>query len=392
MPTEVQIYKDGTVVAADIAADAVETEKIKDGNVTSAKLEADSNGKGKRTVSTLQPSSASGINGDIWYVVEAASSSSSIVSNATQVTGPDNVDTADLVNGTMAQTDRFRIRISADPDQQTGATVDNGFAEIATANEGNEPIYVRQYTSTGSGSGINYFANITRTATLLDRNGNTTFPGTVTATTFNGNLTGTASTATTALGFSTTASINTTGIITATSFAKSGGTSSQYLMADGSTTDVFFAKDTTLVFYQATAPIGWTRLDTQDNKALRVVSGTGSAGGGQGSSTGGTSGGKTNNTFTSIFSSSRTVPLVDHSHGITDPGHFHTSKLYNGLGSGFAGGGGQGERGNINTGSNTTGITVNAASDGTNAGGTQSTGNTMDFEVQYIDVILCKKN
>jgi hypothetical protein len=37
--TEVQIYKDATIVAADIATDAVETAKIKDANVTKAKLE-----------------------------------------------------------------------------------------------------------------------------------------------------------------------------------------------------------------------------------------------------------------------------------------------------------------------------------------------------------------
>lgn len=67
MPTEVQIYRDGTIVAADIATDAIETSKIKDGVVTSAKLETGSNGKGKRTVSTSTPSGGS--DGDIWYVI-----------------------------------------------------------------------------------------------------------------------------------------------------------------------------------------------------------------------------------------------------------------------------------------------------------------------------------
>lgn len=38
MPTEVQIYKDGTVVADDLATNAVTTDKIVDGNVTPAKL------------------------------------------------------------------------------------------------------------------------------------------------------------------------------------------------------------------------------------------------------------------------------------------------------------------------------------------------------------------
>ncbi len=46
-----------------------------------------------------------------------------------------------------------------------------GYLEMATGDDGNEPIYVRQY------SGV--FANLVRTATLLDEGGNTNFPGTV---------------------------------------------------------------------------------------------------------------------------------------------------------------------------------------------------------------------
>lgn len=44
----------------------------------------------------------------------------------------------------------------------------NGWAEIATADDGNEPIYVRQY------SGV--FSSVVRTLTLLDANGHTHFP------------------------------------------------------------------------------------------------------------------------------------------------------------------------------------------------------------------------
>lgn len=66
-----------------------------------------------------------------------------------------------------------------------GATAENaGWMEIASCNDGNEPIYVRQYTDV--------FTTIKRTATLLDANGNTIFPGTVTAPTFTGALNGTA--------------------------------------------------------------------------------------------------------------------------------------------------------------------------------------------------------
>jgi len=41
-----------------------------------------------------------------------------------------------------------------------------------------------------------------------------------------------------------------------------------------------FPLNTAWVFYQANAPTGWTKVTTQNNKALRVVSGTGGGAGG----------------------------------------------------------------------------------------------------------------
>lgn len=53
---------------------------------------------------------------------------------------------------------------------KAGATESNGgYMEIATADDGNEPIYVRQYTGA--------FSSVKRTLTLLDANGYTHFPG-----------------------------------------------------------------------------------------------------------------------------------------------------------------------------------------------------------------------
>lgn len=54
-----------------------------------------------------------------------------------------------------------------------GTATNAGWMEIATADDGTEPIYVRQYTGV--------FTTIARTATLLDGSGNTQFPGTVQA-------------------------------------------------------------------------------------------------------------------------------------------------------------------------------------------------------------------
>ena len=65
----------------------------------------------------------------------------------------------------MADNDFFRIYV--------GSTASNsGYAEIATSDDGNEPIYVRQYSDV--------FNTIKRTLTLLDKNGNTSFPGLIT--------------------------------------------------------------------------------------------------------------------------------------------------------------------------------------------------------------------
>lgn len=71
---------------------------------------------------------------------------------------------------TVGTNDFFRIA--------GGATAANaGWGEIATADDGNEPIYVRQYTGT--------YTTIKRTLTLLDASGHTTLPGDLKVTTTN---------------------------------------------------------------------------------------------------------------------------------------------------------------------------------------------------------------
>jgi hypothetical protein len=85
------------------------------------------------------------------------------------VTGTGNITFADGntnrgVKGLVGESDYWYIGGGA-----TG--IDAGFLEIATGNNKNEPIYVRQYGTED-----------VRTATLLDASGNTIFPGTVTAT------------------------------------------------------------------------------------------------------------------------------------------------------------------------------------------------------------------
>lgn len=87
-------------------------------------------------------------------------------------------NSAELVRGNMADNDQFRILVGG-----TGSNA--GFVEIATADDGNEPIYVRQYTGV--------FSSLTRTLTLLDGSGNTSFPGTISASNYSGTHSGSSS-------------------------------------------------------------------------------------------------------------------------------------------------------------------------------------------------------
>jgi|32_taG_2_1085360.scaffolds.fasta_scaffold105247_1 hypothetical protein len=143
-----------------------------------------------------------------------------------------------------------------------------------------------------------------------------------------------------------------------------------------------FPSGTRMLFQQTSAPTGWTKDTTSvDNRALRVVSGTAGSGG--------------TNSFTSVFASNRSVPLPQHNHGISDPGHGHDIKGYQ-LEDGSnripsliiqdddrqsSPSGSPADSGAIQ--SNTTGISIN--NEGT-------AGATMNFAVQYIDVIIAQRD
>ena len=181
---------------------------------------------------------------------------------------------------------------------------------------------------------------------------------------------------------------------------------------------------TTMLFYQSAAPTGWTKLTSQNNKALRVVSGTG----------GGTGG---NNTFTSAFSN-RAVPLLEHSHSanagnqsanhshggttdgggahghnISDPGHRHNYRPRRNEDRKSDGNTSTADNNdeniaNAQTENALTGISIVSTGNHThsfNTGGNNAnhnhtitvvksgtSGASMDFRVQYIDVILASKN
>lgn len=93
----------------------------------------------------------------------AAMSSGSI--SLTNAASSNSATPTGLAYGTMAGNDGWRIA--------AGGTANNGFLEIATKDDGTEPIKVAQYTGD--------YANKVREAALLDGSGNTSFPGTLTA-------------------------------------------------------------------------------------------------------------------------------------------------------------------------------------------------------------------
>lgn len=159
---------------------------------------------------------------------------------------------------------------------------------------------------------------------------------------------------------------------------------------DAARIDDIFPTGTVLLFQQASAPAGWTKLVTNDNKALRLVSGA----------TGGAAGGTT--AFTTVFGVRTLVEanLPPHTHssgtltGTTDDPGTHTHGVLN-----------QDTRSDVNTGgggtvAKTGGAPSNAGGAHTHVvtltGGATGVGSgsstALDFAVQYVDVIAASKN
>jgi hypothetical protein len=140
-----------------------------------------------------------------------------------------------------------------------------------------------------------------------------------------------------------------------------------------------FPTGTLMLFQQTSAPTGWTKQTTHDNKALRVVSGTAGSGG--------------TTAFTTVFANQTptittsglsvgsttlsTAQMPSHNHainvGVYAPGTINTS-----CGFGFASGG---------------------ATDSTGGGGSHThsisgsaTSSAITLNVQYVDLIIASKN
>ncbi len=164
-------------------------------------------------------------------------------------------------------------------------------------------------------------------------------------------------------------------------------------LKSGATTDLsgkLFPAGTAILFFQASAPFGWSKSTAHDNKAIRIVSGT----------SGGTGAGTVD--FSTVFARTATdnftltsAHMPTHNHGVTDNAHSHVYYDY-GVGSG----------GNpvyyrsadwdatlqVNNNYERTSNGAYAGISIQNAGSGGAHGHGIDLRVKYIDAIICTKD
>ena len=126
--------------------------------------------------------------------------------------------------------------------------------------------------------------------------------------------------------------------------------------------------NTKAVFPQATAPTFWTKDTDQNDKALRIVSGTG----------GGAAG---NVAFTTVFNAAANNTTENTTLNTTQiPGHTHVIQTEEGGTSGQVKSSGSADDGTDRT----------HATDSTGGGGSHN--HTLALDLQYVDVIKCTKD
>ena len=119
-----------------------------------------------------------------------------------------------------------------------------------------------------------------------------------------------------------------------------------------------------MLFQQTSAPTGWTKSTTHDNKALRIVSGTVGSGG--------------SSTFSAVFNGSVSATTLTTSQ---IPSHSHSQRRFTTGSLGL----------NTNSATGFSNATVADISPTTgNAGGGGS--HTHSMNVAYVDVIIATKN
>lgn len=277
----------------------------------------------------------------------------------------------------------LRVQDSADPDA-TPFIIDNtGLVGIGTATPANALDVAGgtiQVSSAGGASYTTISADATDSIFAATSSRNLTFKtDSATRLTVNSSAATFAETVAVTGDITATGSATITGSVTAASFS-------------GAWANI--PAGTAMLFAQTTAPTGWTKSTTHDNKALRVVSGSASSGGSV--------------AFTTAFASQSVVgtvgsytlttadiPSHNHTATSTDSGHSH------GISAVGMNGGSTGvfytlvspSTPYVNTISGTANITTSIGSTGGGGGHSHSfTGTAINLAVQYVDVIIATKN
>ena len=151
------------------------------------------------------------------------------------------------------------------------------------------------------------------------------------------------------------------------------------------TTNGGWAPGTIAVFRQETAPTGWTKETTHDDKAFRIVSGT--------AGTGGTT--AFSSVLTDRYIAEEELPSHTHDAGTlacNDPGnHSHNYTRYSSIANNIQSGGNTDD---LRRSTATWGTTSSGAHSHTSTGnvGTAGSGVAWSFDVYYQDVILAAKD
>jgi len=143
-----------------------------------------------------------------------------------------------------------------------------------------------------------------------------------------------------------------------------------------------FASGTVMLFQQTSAPTGWTKLATHNDKALRIVSGVASSGGSTG--------------FSSVFAS-RTIALANLPNvtwpstlSVSDSGHSHGQTGFSAATTTLVSSGATALALTTAQTVNTVTASANVSLSGSVTSG--GSGTAMDFAVAFVDVILAQKN
>lgn len=220
----------------------------------------------------------------------------------------------------------------------------------------------------------------------------------------------------------------------------SPGTAGYYLKTNGpganpewaaiATPTEVIPSGTSMLFYQAAAPTGWTKQTTHNDKSLRVVSGTGGGSGGStaftsvfasrtpsGSISGSTSGATANISIDQALigiavdqTTLSTGQMPNHGHSFENGFFAENNGNYGNFGSSVQGSNnghdndnrpftrGDTTGGNGSSNSHGHGLSQNSHAHGVSQSNhshgmsASFSGDSMDFAVQYVDVIICTRN